>query len=469
MKKILPIIPFALLLFHLGAQPVYNSFSSAACFSLQRNADNELLAACAPYWMGTAEVWKLNADGDTLWSVQLPNASQKSFQSLYPTADGAYAVCAQYAVQGDSSGLYVAKVSDQGQVLWQKDLITPNTLRVKALFSLADQSLVGVGTYGVTGTPYHAVVRLNSTADDLQLVGTVLVEDDTLPLHYQTLSDAYLSADEQFVVSVCSDQLSGTNINTNAHVLKTTVNGQLIWKTTIDEGQTDNLMAVTPLSDGNMLVTGYSNDMNGVSVGRLLLVKLDTNGQVIWTKTYESMSLITPLSGCDVMELPNGEILVTGRSNSAAQYSILLLIIDAQGQEIKRVALLRNDYDDSPVQTTLLNNNTLAIGGVQDQLGENRGVLILLPLSALVNATEIQVDDPAFAAFPNPCASVVQFSYSIPAEQATMNVFNQTGQLIYTGPARPQFQLEDYAPGVYVVVLRDEASGKAYLRKVVKQ
>ena len=468
MKKFLP-IPFAFLLFHLGAQPVYNTFSPVACFGLQQDANNDLIAACAPYWMGKAEMWKLNANGDTVWSIQLPNASQKSFQSIHPTTDGAYAVCARYPVGPDSSGLYVAKVSDKGQVLWQKDLIAQNTLRIKTLFSLADQSLVGVGTYGVSGTPYHAVVRMNNTADDLQLVGTELVENDTLPVHFQTLSDAYLSSDEQFIVSVCYDQLSGVNINTNAHVLKTSVDGQLIWKTTIDEGQTDNLMAVTPLSDGNIMVTGYSNDFNGVSVGRLLLIKLDPNGQTIWKKTFQSMSITTPLSGCDVMELPNGELLVTGRSNSATQYSILLLITDAQGDEIKRVALLRNGYNDSPVQTALLQNNTLAVAGVEEQLGDNKGVLILLPLSVLVSSSEILVDDAAFAAFPNPCVSAVNFSYAGVAGQAQMDVLNVHGQIVYTGPAVSQLQMADYAPGVYVVVLRDEGSGKAYLRKVVKQ
>lgn len=468
MKKFLP-IPFACLLFHLGAQPVYNTFSPVACFGLQQDANNDLIAACAPYWMGNAEMWKLNANGDTLWSVQLPNASQKTFQSIHPTTDGAYTTCAHYPVGSDSSGLYVAKVSDNGQVLWQKDLITQNTLHIKTLFSLTDQSLVGVGTYGVSGTPYHAVVRMNNTADDLQLVSTVLVENDTLPVHFQTLADAYLSSDEQFIVSACYDQLSGVNINTNAHVLKTSIDGQLIWKTTIDEGQTDNLMALTPLSDGNIMVTGYSNDFNGVSVGRLLLIKLDPNGQTIWKKTYQSISITTPLSGCDVMELPNGELLVTGRSNGATQYSILLLITDAQGDEIKRVALLRNGYNDSPVQTVLLQNNTVAVAGVQEQLGDNKGVLILLPLSVLVSSTEILVDDAAFTVYPNPCASAVNFSYTGQTGQAHIDVLDASGQIIYTGPAMPQFQLEDYAPGVYVVVLRDEASGKAYLRKVVKQ
>lgn len=91
-------------------------------------------------------------------------------------------------------------------------------------------------------------------------------------------------------------------------LMKVNSNGDLIWAKsyTTNLGPNTHIRTVQILSDGNLLVTGYSDANTGSSC----LIKMDDNGNVIWQKNYQSNYVFEIFQS--TCEMNNGDIISAG-------------------------------------------------------------------------------------------------------------------------------------------------------------
>ncbi len=472
MKKIATFI-FCLLAQLAIAQVVFHNYSDAGFGYMIRTPENDMVVNARTYYGSTSELWKLDADGNVIWSTTLPVSPNTYIKRISITNDNSYLVSGITPIVPGNWKLVFIKVSFDGNILATTYPTLPKLFHIDNAFQLPDQSFVAVGTLGNFGTPNYGVLRMDSTLTNVLSLVEHQVESDTLFDNWQNLGNSYLSQDKESVVSISNDQTVSTSINSDSYIIKSDINGQILWKTKIDNGQQDDAVGIKSLADNSILVTGITNQDIETTFGKLLMfiTKLNANGEVIWQRFFDSTGVGVPFTGVDLIEMTNGDLLITCRKIGGPKDNIFLLLTDANGVEKNRLLIERNDHDDYPVSTVLLDNNTLAITGSQDRVLLYRNFLVLLPFAILSDAKEVTIDSPLFEVFPNPSEGNVSIQYknqSLSKTALQLAIYTSAGNKIYAGDLLTNFDFKNSPSGAYYFVLTDQHSPKSFVRRVVK-
>jgi hypothetical protein len=112
-------------------------------------------------------------------------------------------------------------------------------------------------------------------------------------------------------------------------LIKTDTNGNVIWAKTYGEISNEKAFSVQQTSDGGYIVAGVTDYFSAV-IGDILLIKTDANGNVIWAKTYGGTSTD---SASSVQQTSDGGYIVAGYTSSfgAGGTDIFLIKTDASG------------------------------------------------------------------------------------------------------------------------------------------
>jgi hypothetical protein len=122
-------------------------------------------------------------------------------------------------------------------------------------------------------------------------------------------------------------------------LIKTDTNGNIIWAKTYGGTGYEKAFSVQQTSDGGYIVAGSTSSF-GVGGGDLFLIKTDANGNVIWAKTYGGTYDDLAYS---VQQTSDGGYIVAGWTNSfgAGGVDIFLIKTDANGN-IGSCGIVRN-------------------------------------------------------------------------------------------------------------------------------
>ena len=133
------------------------------------------------------------------------------------------------------------------------------------------------------------------------------------------------------LVTVGSYKEDSTTFGTNIFIQKMDTLGNLQWTFVYNGGDYDRVYDVVELPDGNLLLAGLSDSLAGNLKG--LLMKVDMNGNILWSKTYLPPSTQTSFSSrfSKVITTSDSAIVVTGIYSSGSSSSILMLKTDLDG------------------------------------------------------------------------------------------------------------------------------------------
>jgi hypothetical protein len=106
--------------------------------------------------------------------------------------------------------------------------------------------------------------------------------------------------------------------------------GDTLWTKTYGGVETDYGTNIIATSDGNILIAGKTESFGAGSHGDFYLVKVNTSGDTLWTASYPDQDQEVPFH---LMETKNGEYLITGTNEDNNQYrELYLLKVSATGQ-----------------------------------------------------------------------------------------------------------------------------------------
>lgn len=150
--------------------------------------------------------------------------------------------------------------------------------------------------------------------------------------------------------------------DTDAFVVRMNVNGDTVWTLRYNgsSSKKDLIYHIIESADGNFLACGYTTSTTSLTED-VLYMKIDANGQILWTKTWGGSGRER---GQDLIEVSNGNIAITGyTSSSPAQYfDAFLLMTDSNGDLLWNRRYGSGTYDDANVVRELADGGFI-LGG----------------------------------------------------------------------------------------------------------
>lgn len=220
---------------HLEWSNYYGGFYQERVFSIIQTSDDGFLLtgfSDSYEWVGDSlYILKLDNNGNEEWHQIYGGISEEEFEWGYcviETNDGNYAISGytstygQYWAQLGKADLWLVKIDNYGEILWNK-------------------------TYGFEGV------------------------DRGLSLIQSTNGD--------FVIAGYSDKYNNV-LTEDIYVIRTDAQGNIIWNKTYGGEGSDQANTVIEVENGDLLLSGYTSTLNNSREG--FIMKLNSEGNHIW-------------------------------------------------------------------------------------------------------------------------------------------------------------------------------------------
>ena len=401
--------------------------------------------------IGDIIVIKTTSTGDTEWTRIYGGPKLEGGNFIMQTADGNYLVSGHTEDYGaNDCDAFLMKLDSKGNNQWLKVYGGEHDDIAEGTIELPDGSFVFSGITENWGNPdnserRHAyIVKTNSTGD---IIWSKYYAGSRAEY---ALTIATINADG-FLVGGWSS--SWGNGEQDGWLLRLDNNGDTLWTKLYKNGGNTKINKITHTIDDGYIIAGTSAPTNTCnSLG--LIIKLDGQGNEVWKKYYGDTSKGTILF--DVTTLPNGSFLFSGISN---QFNIngnmYILATDADGNKLWD-SVSKGSWSRG-VAIAAQGNNGYIVAGASAQFGDTSGDMYYINIDNTVsNVTTIIKEQPRI--FPNPVTNITSIILPAPQayESAHMDIFNFEGKNVLS---------EDYVSAKNLVINRRSLqSGKFLLR-----
>lgn len=255
-------------------------------------------------------LFKIDVDGNTIWGKTYGSALDEYSSGVINTPDSGYLVVG--VVDGwpfPSSNTFAIKVNSVGDVMWTRSYEPINAYGIVA---------TNDGGFALTGRTANQPPVFNTGASLVKL-------DSAGGVEWSRSFAAYAQDLIPFALIVTDDGgylISGTvwhfdENNDYAILIRTDSTGNLLWtrtyRSTNNNGHNKMLFTDVVRSIGGGYYLSGNYYLDSYSYSCPLLMKVDLDGELIWSKAYQA-----PVLGYNenyvssIVELNNGDLLVSG-------------------------------------------------------------------------------------------------------------------------------------------------------------
>jgi len=322
-------------------------------------------------------VVKIDSSGNVVWAKTIGGSNDDGASSIIRSSDGGYVI----AGWTDSFGagyedIYVVKLDSSGNVVWSKTIGGSSLDEAWSIIQSSDGGYVIAGyteSFGEGGDMY--VVKLDSRGN-VQWTKTIGGGNDDVAISIIQSSDGgYVVAG--YTESFKYSQGAG---GYDMYVVKLDSSGNVLWTKTIGGSSDDYASSIIQSSDGGYAVAGYTRSF-GAGSEDMYVVKLDSGGNVLWTKTIGGSSYDVAHS---IIQSSDGGYVVVGstRSFGAAGYrDIYVVKLDSSGniQWTKTIGGSSDDFAYSIIQSS---DGGYVVAGLTQSFGAGNPDFYVLKMDA---------------------------------------------------------------------------------------
>jgi hypothetical protein len=281
--------------------------------------------------------------------------------SVVQTTDGGYIVAGYTNVSGGGGDqVYLIKTDSLGDTTWTKTHGGPYYDVANSIAQTTDGGYIVVGTTESFGAGYK----------DIYLI-------KTNPNGDTTWTKTFGGSDNDYGNSVAQTTDGGYIITGSkegdVYLVKTDGTGNLLWEKTFGGVYSDYGLSVVQTSDVGYIIAGWTMPY-GMGSSNVYLIKTDSIGDTLWTKTYGDS---TNSIGNSVSQTMDGGYIITGYVVPFYFPDVYLIKTDAVGDTLwtKRFGSI-NGWDEgySVVQTT---DGGYSIAGFKELTYTNRDVYLI--------------------------------------------------------------------------------------------
>jgi len=282
----------------------------------------------------------LLAQVDTLWTKLYGDNEQQSGHSVQQTSDGGFFIVGSYRlVTEDTSFVYLMKTDSDGDTAWTNMFSCDSFMCGHFGEETSEGGYIAVGNAGSS--------QIGTSTDGIFLIRTDENGDSLWTRNY--LGNIYYSGNEVHqttdggYIIVGYTELIGYGED-DVLLIKTDSEGDTLWTRTYGTSNMDHGSSVKQTADGGYIISGESNYQYGGFMPNVYLVKTNSDGDTIWTKQFEYPSGAIGLCVCQTTD---GGYIVTGHTYTFASDrppEILLIKTDANGDTLW-TRLYGEEYD----------------------------------------------------------------------------------------------------------------------------
>jgi regulation of enolase protein 1 (concanavalin A-like superfamily) len=178
---------------------------------------------------------------------------------------------------------------------------------------------------------------------------------------------------------------SGAGIGSDVYLIKTNSLGDTLWRRTYGGTSQDVGYCVRQTSDSGYIITGSTSSL-GVSIADVYLIKINSQGDTLWTKTYGGVG--TDGSDIDVgrsvQQTSDGGYIIAGLtySSGAGSGDVYLIKTDSRGDTLWTRTFGGGAYDEAhSVQHT--SDGGFVIAGFTNSFGAGSADVYLIKTNSL--------------------------------------------------------------------------------------
>jgi Secretion system C-terminal sorting domain len=337
-------------------------------------------------------------------------------QSMIRTNDGGYALCGTLA-DTLSQRMLLIRYDNDGDTMWTR------------VYS-GDSSTVG---YQCKQT-YDGGFVLVGVSDDVSYWGdAILIKTDSLGNEEWRNYYGGTNFDYGVTVSVANDggyviggETRSFSGSVDQIVFKVDSLGQQEWFEVIGSAFDDADAVVLVSKDSNYLVGGtwtYSQPLGpglGIPRGRIYLAKLDTSGNIMWSKTYGQSNVNTTVTA--MIEKNDGSVVVTGITAISGVTRAFILEVDENGDSLRmRTYSYQSSTMNYPCGIDTTSDGGYVVGGYTN-IGTLQSWIFKVDslLCVVAGCDGVDIQDSSISqsvsVFPNPCNGFVNVVFDSPIE-----------------------------------------------------
>lgn len=307
----------------------YGGVNSDECFEMCQTPDSgfALVGFTNSFGAGDWDVYLLRTDeyGDTLWTHTYGGSTPEYGHCMCVSPDGGF-VIGGVQHSGDYD-IYVFKTDSLGNVLWTKTYGGMMNDMAEGLCRSMDQG------YMVTGA---ANVNNYMTSGSLVLL-KLDANGDTVWVK------TYGGSGYDFGSAICPTNDGGYAIcgftnsfgsgGSDIWLLKTDANGDTLWTKTYGGSGDEEAWAVQQTADGGYILTGYTGSY-GAGNWDVYVIRTSSSGDAIWARTFGGPQYDI---GMSVIQTFDNAYVVTGTCNGNNEWvggDLWLLKLNANGDTV---------------------------------------------------------------------------------------------------------------------------------------
>lgn len=306
-------------------QSVYGGEKSEKGYGIVKSKDGYILVGeTSSFGSGGKDVYILKIDrkGEKVWEKFYGGSKDDYAYSINEAEDGYLVVGGTRSLGAGNSDVYVLKIDENGDLLWQKTFGGKGFEEVWKLSKDSDGNFVTVGRTNSFGKGQYDLYLLKIDGKGNKLWEKAF-GDKMSEYGYGVVSDK-----DGYVAVGISNSFSESQ---DIYVIKVDKKGNLIWEKVFGGKGFDYAYSITSCRDGYMIV-GNSNSFSDNP--DLYVIKIDKDGNKIWEKTYGGKGYET---GFLIMPSKDEKgYLIVGGSNSkgAGNSDVYVVKINEDGDLI---------------------------------------------------------------------------------------------------------------------------------------
>jgi hypothetical protein len=435
--------------------------------SVQQTADGGYIVSgfTYSYGAGYSDVYliKTDAQGDTLWTRTYGGPHDDAGLSVQQTVDGGYIVSGHTYSFGpgtpDYDNVYLIKTNASGDTLWTRVYGEASHDEGNSIQQTTD------GGYIIAGWTQS----FGAGREDVYLIKT-----DTLGDTLWTRTFGGAGDDEGYSAQQTTDGgyiIGGFTSSYGAggydfYLVKTNSSGETLWTRTYGGTKEDLGRSVQQTADGGYIITGNTESFGAVN-GDVYLVQTNATGDTLWTRAYGGTD---DDHGRSVRQTTDGGYIIAGFTDSfgAGDGDVYLIRTNAQGDTLWTRAYGGSDYE-YPFSVQQSTDGGYIITGLTVSFGAGEGDVYLIKTDAdgVAITEEPLTRRPAkptrLLVRPNPFTSFAR----VPGRETDVFVLSDvTGRQVAT--CNGDRVGEGLRPGVYFLSSVGGRAGNAATATIVK-